>query len=140
MMARSFPESAPEALAPGGKVRIVGETYLPGISVSLVARQHGSGSQTFNWRRPVEPGPRTAAGAGEEVVPASDFRALQNQAAELQRMLSKRNGSRDTARGRLPGHRPQENLLLRSMSLLGEVRRPRHWASAASTCRPCTTD
>jgi transposase len=121
-------------------VRIVEETYLPGMSVSLVARQHGSGSQTFNWRRLVAQGALTAAGAGEEVVPASDFRALQNQAAELQRMLSKRNGSRDTARGRLPGHRPQENLLLRSMSLLGEVRRPRHWASAASTCRPCTTD
>jgi transposase len=37
---------------PEEKVRIVEETYLSGISVSLVARQHGiRGSQIFTWRR-----------------------------------------------------------------------------------------
>jgi transposase-like protein len=92
-------------------VRIVEETYLPGMSVSLVARQHGSGSQTFNWRRLVAQGALTAAGAGEEVVPASHYRALQNQAAELQRLLSKRNGSRDTARGHVAGRRPKKTSL-----------------------------
>ena len=34
------------------KVRIVEETYLPGNSVSLVARRHGiAGNQLFTWRQ-----------------------------------------------------------------------------------------
>jgi transposase len=32
----------------------------------------------------------TAAGSGEEVVPASDYRALQSQVRELQRLLGKK--------------------------------------------------
>jgi transposase len=32
----------------------------------------------------------TAAGRSEEVVPASDYRALQNQVRELQRLLGKK--------------------------------------------------
>ncbi len=37
------------------KVRIVEETYLPGNSVSLVARRHGiAGNQLFTWRRLME--------------------------------------------------------------------------------------
>ncbi len=55
---------------PEEKVQIVEETYLPGMSVSLVARRHGiAGSQLFNWRRLMAQGALTAAGAGEEVVP-----------------------------------------------------------------------
>ena len=34
------------------KVRIVEETYLPGMSVSLVARQHGiADNQLVTWQR-----------------------------------------------------------------------------------------
>src|SRR5205085_3066404 len=34
------------------KARIVQETYAPGMSVSLVARQHGvAPNQVFTWRR-----------------------------------------------------------------------------------------
>lgn len=37
---------------PEEKVRIVEETYLPGHSVSLVARRHGiAANQLFAWRR-----------------------------------------------------------------------------------------
>jgi transposase len=32
----------------------------------------------------------TAAGSGEEVVPASDYRALRSQVRELQRLLGKK--------------------------------------------------
>ena len=65
---------------PEEKVRIVEETYLPGMSVSLVARRHGIGAgQLFTWRRLMAQGALTAAGAGEEVVPASEYRALQAQ-------------------------------------------------------------
>ncbi|WP_121119760.1 transposase [Croceibacterium ferulae] len=63
---------------PEEKVRIREETYLPGISVSLVARQHGiSGSQIFAWRGLLAQGALTAAGAGRAMVPASEYRALQ---------------------------------------------------------------
>ena len=61
------------------KVRMVEETFAPGMTVSLVARQHGvAPNQLFTWHRLVAQGSLTAAGSGEEVVPASDYRALQN--------------------------------------------------------------
>ena len=62
------------------KVRMVEETFEPGMTVSLVARRHGvAPNQLFTWRRLVAQGSLTAAGSGEEVVPASEYRALQNQ-------------------------------------------------------------
>lgn len=63
---------------PEGAVRIIEGTYLPGISVSLVGCRHGGGTgQLFTCRRLMAQGALTAAGAGEEVVPASEYRALQ---------------------------------------------------------------
>jgi transposase len=47
-------------------------------------------NQLFTWRRLVAQGSLTAAGSGEEVVPASDYRALQNQVRELHRLLGKK--------------------------------------------------
>jgi transposase len=62
------------------KVRMVEETFEPGMTVSLVARRHGvAPNQLFTWRRLVVEGALTAAGSGEQVVPASDYRALQSQ-------------------------------------------------------------
>ncbi len=58
---------------------MVEETFAAGMTVSLVARQHGvAPNQLFTWRRLVAQGSLTAAGSGEEVVPASDYRALQS--------------------------------------------------------------
>src|SRR5215212_6121360 len=72
------------------KVRIVEETYLPGNSVSLVARRHGiAGNQLFTWRRLMAQGALTAGG-GEEVVPASELRSAHQQIRELQRLLGKK--------------------------------------------------
>ena len=66
------------------KMRMVEETYQPGATVSLVARQHGVGpNQLFTWRRLAAQGALTAAAAGEDVVPASEHRALQQQVREL---------------------------------------------------------
>jgi transposase len=68
------------------KMRIVEETLEPGASVSEVARRHEvAPNQLFTWRRLAAQGALTAAGAGEEVVPASDYRALQNQVREAPR-------------------------------------------------------
>jgi transposase len=70
---------------------MVEETFEPGMTVSLVARRHGvAPSQLFTWRRLVVEGALTAAGSGEQVVPASDYRALQSQVRELQRLLGKK--------------------------------------------------
>jgi transposase len=77
------------------KVRIVEETYLPGNSVSLVARRHGiAGNQLFTWRRLMAQGALTATGAGEEVVPASEYRAAQQKIRELQRLSRTRSCAR----------------------------------------------
>jgi transposase len=73
------------------KVRMVEETFEPGVTVSLVARRHGvAPNQLFTWRRLVVEGALTAAGSGEQVVPASDYRALRSQVRELQRLLGKK--------------------------------------------------
>jgi transposase len=73
------------------KVWMVEETFEPGMTVSLVARRHGvAPNQLFTWRRLVVEGALTAAGSGEQVVPASDYRALQSQVRELQRLLGKK--------------------------------------------------
>jgi transposase len=70
---------------------MVEETFEPGMTVSLVARRHGvAPNQLFTWRRLVVEGALTAAGSGEQVVPASDYRALQSQVCELQRLLGKK--------------------------------------------------
>src|SRR5262245_24470483 len=53
--------------------------------------QHGvAPNQLFTWRRLVAQGSLTAAGSGEEVVPTSDYRVLQNQVRELHRLLGKK--------------------------------------------------
>ena len=73
------------------KMRMVEETYEPDATVSLVARRHGvAPNQLFTWRRLAAQGALTAAAAGEEVVPASEHRALQQQVRELHRLLGKK--------------------------------------------------
>jgi transposase len=73
------------------KLSMVSETREPGATVSLVARRRGvSPNQLFAWRRLAEQGALTATQAEEEVVPASTFRAQQEQIRELQRLLGKK--------------------------------------------------
>ena len=108
---------------PEEKVQIVEETYLPGMSVSLVARRHGiAGSQLFNWRRLMAQGALTAAGAGEEVVPASEYRAMQAQVSELQRLLGKKTMEAEILREAVSRAAGPKKQLLRSTSLPGEKR------------------
>ncbi len=108
---------------PEEKVQIVEETYLPGMSVSLVARRHGiAGSQLFNWRRLMAQGALTAAGAGEEVVPTSEYRALQAQVSELQRLLGKKTMEAEILREAVSRAAGPKKQLLRSTSLPGEKR------------------
>src|SRR5215210_7063673 len=78
------------------KVRLVEATLAPGMTVSLVARQNGiAPNQLFTWRRLAAQGALTATRAEEEVVPASEYRALQNQVRELHRVLGKKTWEAD---------------------------------------------
>jgi transposase len=94
------------------KVAIVQETYAPGMSVSLVARRHGiAPNQLFTWRRLHADGALSAVGAGEEVVPASEYRALQHQVRELQRLLGKKTLENEILREALDLAHPKKRLL-----------------------------
>ena len=102
---------------PEEKVRIVEETYLSGNSVSLVARRHGiAGNLLFTWRRLMAQGALTAAGAGEAVAPASQYRALESQVRELQRLLGKKTMENEVLREAVTRAAGPKKLLLRSSS------------------------
>jgi transposase len=96
------------------KAAIVQETYAPGRSVSLVARRHGiAPNQLFRWRRLYAEGVLSAVGAGEEVVPASEYRALQSQVRELQRLLGKKTLENEILREALDLAQPKNGCCAR---------------------------
>ncbi|WP_101968158.1 IS3 family transposase [Klebsiella pneumoniae] len=73
------------------KIAIVQQSFEPGMTVSLVARQHGvAASQLFLWRKQYQEGSLTAVAAGEQVIPASELAAAMKQIKELQRLLGKK--------------------------------------------------
>ncbi|KAB5959362.1 IS3-like element IS2 family transposase [Bifidobacterium adolescentis] len=73
------------------KIAIVQQSFEPGMTVSLVARQHGvAASQLFLWRKQYQEGSLTAVAAGEQVVPDSELAAAMKQIKELQRLLGKK--------------------------------------------------
>nr|WP_153006259.1 IS3 family transposase [Sphingomonas sanguinis] len=114
---------------------MVEETYLPGMSVSLVARQHGiSGSQVFTWRRLMNQGALTAAAAGEEVVPASEYRALEAQVRELQRLLGKKAMENELLREAVSRARPKKTAL--ALDLVAGGRSVTAVADALGISRP----
>lgn len=100
------------------KMRLVEATFAPGMTVSLVARQNGvNPNQLFTWRRLAAQGALTATGAEEEVVPASDYRALQNHVRELQRLLGKKTLEAEILKEALEVAADPKKGLLRSLSL-----------------------
>jgi transposase len=77
---------------PAEKRAFVEETYLPGVSVSSVARKHGlAPSQLFSWRNLMEAGALAGVGSEERVVPESEVKQLRHQIRELERMLGKQS-------------------------------------------------
>jgi transposase len=94
------------------KTRIVEETCAPGMPVSLVARQHGVvPNQVFKGRQLYAQGALSAVGAGEEGVSASEYRALQHQGRELQRLLGKKTRENEILRDALALAQPKKRLL-----------------------------
>ena len=73
------------------KVRMVEETYLPGMSVSQVARMNAvAPSMLFKWRKLMTDGGKVAIDADGQVVSLSEAKAMKKQIRELERMLGKK--------------------------------------------------
>lgn len=97
---------------------IIHETYEADATVSIVARRHGiQPNQLFTWRKLASQGALTATAAEEEVVPASEYRALQAQVKELQRLLGKKTMESEILKEALEIAGSPKKHLLRSLSL-----------------------
>ena len=100
------------------KLAIIQETYEADATVSIVARRHGiQPNQLFAWRRLASQGALTATAAEEEVVPASEYRALQSQVKELQRLLGKKTMESEILKEALEIAGGPKKRMLRSISL-----------------------
>lgn len=99
------------------KLAIIQETYESDGVVSIVARRHGiQPNQLFAWRKLAAQGAFTATAAEEDVVPASEYRALQNQVKELQRLLGKKTMEGEILKEALEIASGSKKHLLRSLS------------------------
>lgn len=106
------------------KLAIVHETYEADATVSLVARRHGiAPNQLFAWRKLASQGALVATAAEEEVVPASEYRALQAQVKELQRLLGKKTMEGEILKEALEIANGPRKRLLHSISLPKDVLR-----------------
>ena len=73
------------------KHKIVQETYLPGATVSYVARKHGiPPSQLFYWRKMMENGALIGIKTEEELVPVSEVNDLKRRIKQLERVLGQK--------------------------------------------------
>jgi transposase len=99
------------------KLSMVEETYAPDVTVSLVARRNGvQPNQLFHWRKLAAQGALAATGAEGEVVAASEYRALQNQVRELQRLLGKKTMEAEILKDALEVAAGSKKQMLRSLS------------------------
>lgn len=97
---------------------MVQETFEADVTVSLVARRHGvAPNQLFRWRRLAAQGALVATRAQEEVVAASEYRALQAQVRELHRLLGKKTLETEILKEALEVAAGPKKVLLRSLSL-----------------------
>ena len=73
------------------KLRLVQESNQPGMSISYVARKHGvAPSLLFRWRKLMSEGGKEAVRANDQVVSASELKALKCKVRELERLLGKK--------------------------------------------------
>lgn len=73
------------------KEQMVKETYLPGSSVSLIARKYGiHPCQLFKWRRLMEKGALQGISTEDDLVPKSVVRELEKRIADLERLVGKK--------------------------------------------------
>ena len=94
------------------KLRIIEESYLPGASVSEVARRHGvAANLLFRWRKLLTDGGTAAVGSDEEVVGASQVRKLEARIRELERQLGRKTLEVETLKEALDNTRAKKPTL-----------------------------
>jgi transposase len=77
--------------APAEKKAVVDETYVPGMSVSAVARKYGiPPSQLFYWRRRMEEAALEGVGSEERVVAESELKKAHDRIKRLERLLGQK--------------------------------------------------
>lgn len=77
--------------SPQEKLAMVQQSYEPGYSVSLVARQHGvNANQLFLWRKQHQQGELTPVAVGESTVPAAQLADAMRQIRELSACWARR--------------------------------------------------
>ena len=88
---------------PEEKRSMVQEAETPGMSVSSVARKYGiHPNQLFRWRRLMYEGALCAVRAGEEVVSATEVKALRERIREEYSIDIEEAGPRAPAEGEEP--------------------------------------
>ncbi|TDS70435.1 transposase [Comamonas sp. JUb58] len=107
--------------SPQEKLALVQQSYEPGYSVSLVARQHGiNANQLFLWRKQHQQGALTQLAAGESTVPAAQLADALRQIRELQRLLGKKTMEAEILKEAVEWGR-SKNYLARSPLLPGDT-------------------
>ena len=100
--------------SPEEKRAMVEEAERPGNSVSAVARKYNvHPNQLFHWRRLIYEGALSAVKAGEEVVPASEVKALKARIRELERLLGKKTMENEILKEAIEIAREKKLLLLK---------------------------
>ncbi len=73
------------------KIRIVEASYEPGAMVSEVARRYNVGhSSLVLWRRLMQQGALVGVKSGDEVVTKAEFKQLQKEKRQLERLLGRK--------------------------------------------------
>jgi transposase len=73
------------------KLQIIEESFLPGETVSSVARRRGvAPNLLYRWRRLLKEGGAAAVGSDESVVGSSEVRRLEERVRDLERLLGRK--------------------------------------------------
>ncbi len=105
------------------KLRIIEESYEPGMSVSEVARRHGvAANLLFRWRKLLADGGAAAVGSDEEVVGASEIRKLEVRIRELERQLGRKTLEVEILKEALDNTRAKKPTLLSASLKRGDGR------------------
>ena len=73
------------------KLQIIEESFLPGETVSSVARRRGvAPNLLYRWRRLLTEGGAAAVGSDEPVVGSPEVRRLEERVRDLERLLGRK--------------------------------------------------
>lgn len=101
---------------------MVEETYLPGMSVSHVARVNGvAPNLLFRWRKRMTDGGKTAIDADDQVVSATEARALKKQIRQLERALGKKTMEVDILRDMIELAREKKLISRSALAKLDDI-------------------